>query len=167
MISIFCFLAFNLITSDAFLVSPFFGLSPSRYNSNPRIIQHKFVSSFHQNPNFKKRKALSDITNVYCANQYPDDDLVFSEVYDEADEDLATQGNTTRHPIYWIDEVEPHRNTRSLAAKNAKNIFKFLKNKSPAPYNVQAFEQAKAAYDRYCHQVAVNHFDTTSHHLPN
>jgi hypothetical protein len=167
MITFLCFLALNIITSNSYSVSPSFGSCASRGISNLRHIHNNFISSFYQTPiNFKKRIVQSDITNIFCANQYSDD-LVLSEADDEEDEEFGdhpAEGNTERHPIYWIDEVEPHRNTRLLAAKNAKNMFKFLRNKSPAPHNVQAFEHAKAEYDRYCRQVAAIRLDITSRH---
>ncbi len=157
MISNFCFLAIRLIAWDTAFVPTSFGPSSSPCSSNPQLLP---ISSFHSPRYFTKRTPRPNIPNVLCANHYADD-LDFTEIDDEGDEDIE-KGNTTRHPIYWIDEVEPHRNTRSLAAKNAKNMFKFLRNKSPAPYNVQAFEYAKAEYDRYCRQVATIIWDTTS-----
>ena len=55
-----------------------------------------------------------------------------------------------RHPIYWIDECEPHDKTRETAARSARNLPLFLANKGIAPYNVEAFEEALAAYAAYC-----------------
>ena len=55
-----------------------------------------------------------------------------------------------RHPIYWIDECAPHNRTRETAASSALNLPKFLANKGVAPYNAEAFEEARAAYTRFC-----------------
>eukprot|EP00802_Teleaulax_amphioxeia_P012823 Tamp_12868.p1 GENE.Tamp_12868~~Tamp_12868.p1 ORF type:complete len:327 (+),score=43.89 Tamp_12868:22-981(+) len=55
-----------------------------------------------------------------------------------------------RHPIYWIDECPPHNRTREIAARSARNLPAFLEHKGVAPYNADAFAEARGAYAAYC-----------------
>ena len=50
---------------------------------------------------------------------------------------------------HFADECEPHNKTRETAARNARNLPVFLARKGVAPYNVEAFDEANAAYEAY------------------
>jgi tRNA (guanine-N7-)-methyltransferase len=71
----------------------------------------------------------------------------------EALQGEAVQGDTPRHPIYWIDECEPHEKTRETAARSARNLPSFLAHKAVADYNIKAFRDARGAYEAYCAKV--------------
>ena len=55
----------------------------------------------------------------------------------------------TLRVLHLADECEPHTKTRETAARNARNLPAFLANKGVAPYNVEAFQQARSAYASY------------------
>jgi hypothetical protein len=100
----------------------------------------------------KRSSRCSSLSEVFHSLSNRDLDSLHPESEDDFDEEHSDE-NGTKHPIYWIDEIEPHINTRSLAAKNWNNLFKFLSKKSPAPYNIEAFERAKSEYERFCSEV--------------
>ena len=142
--------------------------------SDAMLVQLQLLQQLHigctiplASPSFRQQRGQS-IANFYQRSQRicslyqhgfsktnPDDDGISPEIEDENDDESLSDDDNPKHPIYWIDETEPHRNTRTLAAKNAKNLFQFLSNKFPAPYNVKAFEHAKLEYERYCSEVSV------------
>jgi len=76
-----------------------------------------------------------------------------SSALSSAHEAQSTMGEPPRHPIYWIDEVEPHNKTRETAARSARNLPIFLENKGIAPYNAESFREAHDAYLNYCAKI--------------
>ncbi|EKX50740.1 hypothetical protein GUITHDRAFT_103331 [Guillardia theta CCMP2712] len=65
----------------------------------------------------------------------------------------APAGPQERHPIYWIDECEPHEMTRELARKNEQYLYKFLNHKGIAPFNLDAFKEAERAYAAFSREA--------------
>jgi hypothetical protein len=66
---------------------------------------------------------------------------------------ITVEDEIDKHPIYWIDECEPNEKTRQLALRNKQNLPSFLQKKPLAPFNREAFEVAKRAYEIHCENV--------------
>jgi tRNA G46 methylase TrmB len=63
---------------------------------------------------------------------------------------LRSDAQPGKHPIYHIHECPPHERTREIAARSARNLPTFLAHKDVAPYNAEAFAEARGAYAAYC-----------------